>query len=307
MSSSTNSFSGINSESDGLINDLSKTISLKESEDFLKAYPFTKSETKTKRKNGTFPKFDIIKKKRKDKEDNIRKKIKANFHKAIRKIINRKLKENGSKYLLDSFPSSFICDISKKTNFEVMELTYEQLFDYAYNKYKNIDGKDYIIKRKEVAEKKYQKNIEILKYLEENRKISDESGWEIIKNMKYKNLLKAYFNSNEFEQAIEDLSKKETANYTNAYIHFASTYVDYFLNYEPVQSNNSIIKNDINDTKCHSFNTIDLVSIFPSIFENEENDLSESLFFAEKDDYELSKNNCLFYDEAFLFNENPFN
>ena len=64
MSSSTNSFSGINSESDGLINDLSKTISLKESEDFLKAYPFTKSETKTKRKNGTFPKFDIIKKKR---------------------------------------------------------------------------------------------------------------------------------------------------------------------------------------------------------------------------------------------------
>ena len=143
--------------------------------------------------------------------------------------------------------------------------------------------------------------------MDENRKISDESGWEIIKNMKYKNLLKAYFNSNEFEQAIEDLSKKETANYTNAYIHFASTYVDYFLNYEPVQSNNSIIKNDINDTKCHSFNTIDLVSIFPSIFENEENDLSESLFFAEKDDYELSKNNCLFYDEAFLFNEKPFN
>ena len=304
MSSSTNSFSGINSESDGLINDLSKTISLKESEDFLKAYPFTKSETKRKRKNGTFPKFDIIKKKRKDKEDNIRKKIKANFHKAIRKIINRKLKENGSKYLLYSFPSSFICDISKKTNFEVMELTYEQLFDYAYNKYKNIDGKDYIIRRKEVAEKKYQKNIEILKYLDENRKISQESGWDIIKNMKYKHLIKAYFNSKEFEQNIEELSKKETTAYTKSYKYFSSTYVDYFISYKPIKSNKT--KND-NNTNCHSLNTTNLASIFTSIFEKEESEEAESFSSLQIFDNEFSKTNSLFSDEFFLLKENMNN
>ena len=300
----------INFESDGLPNDLSQTIPINELEDSLGVYPFSKSENKTKRKNGKNQKFDIIKDKRKNDRDNIRKKIKSSFHKAIRKIINTKLKKIGSKYLFDSFPANFLSDISKKTNYEVMDLTYEQLFDYAYNKYKNIVGKDYILKKKEVAKKKYSKNIEILKYLNANSKISQESGWDIIKNMKYKHLIKAYFNSNEFEQNIEHLSKKETASYINAYIQFASSYVDYFLGCKSEQGNNNnniIIKNDNNDTKCHSLNSIDLVSIFPSIFEKEENDLSESFFLPEKNDYELTKNNCLFYDDAFLFKEKQIN
>ena len=104
-----------------------------------------------------------------------------------------------------------------------MELTYEHLFDYTYDKYKNIEGKEYIIKRREVAEKQYNKNIEILKYLDSKKRISEESGWEVIKNMKYMDLLKAYFNSNEFEQNIEELSKKETTAYIKSYKYFSST------------------------------------------------------------------------------------
>jgi len=151
----------INFESDGLPNDLSQTIPINELEDSLGVYPFSKSENKTKRKNGKNQKFDIIKDKRKNDRDNIRKKIKSSFHKAIRKIINTKLKKIGSKYLFDSFPANFLSDISKKTNYEVMDLTYEQLFDYAYNKYKNIVGKDYILKKK----KSLKKNIaKILKF-----------------------------------------------------------------------------------------------------------------------------------------------
>ena len=295
MSSLLNSFDEINSESNGLIDDLSQIIPINELNDLndlIDSFPFNKSENKIKRENRMIPKFNIIKQKRKDKEDNIRKKIKANFHKALRKIINKKLKEIGAKYLLNPFPSSFISDISKKTNFEVMQLTYEELFDYAYNKYKNIDGKEYIIKRREVAEKQYNKNIEILKYLDSNKRISEESGWEVIKNMKYMDLLKAYFNSNEFEQNIEELSKKETTDYINAYIYFSSTYVDYFLGYEPIQSNKK--KNENNNANCHTINTVNLSSIFTSIFDNEENDEFESFFNFQNFENEFSKNNCFF-------------
>ena len=35
--------------------------------------------------------------------------------------------------------------------------------------------------------------------------ISEESGWERIKNMKYIDLLKAYMNSNEFQQCIDEI------------------------------------------------------------------------------------------------------
>ena len=304
MSSLTNSFNGINSESKRMVSDLSQTIQINELKELIDSYPFNKSENKIKIENSMRPKFNIIKQKRKDKEDNIRKKIKASFHKALRKIINQKLKEIGSKYLFNPFPSSFICDISKKTNFEVMQLTYEELFDYAYNKYKYIDGKEYIIKRKEVAEKQYNKNIEILKYLDSNKRISEESGWEVIKNMKYMDLFKAYFYSNEFEQNVEKLSKKETTDYINAYIYFSSTYVDYFLGYEPNKNDKMKNDNNHNNTNCHTLNSINLSSIFTSIFENEEDEELEPFFSFQNFDNELTKNNDFFKDDFFLIKEN---
>ena len=303
MSSLTNSFNGINSESNRMVSDLSQTIQINELKELIDSYPFNKSENKIKIENSMRPKFNIIKQKRKDKEDNIRKKIKASFHKALRKIINQKLKLIGSKYLLNPFPSSFICDISKKTNFEVMQLTYEELFDYAYNKYKYIDGKEYIIKRKEVAEKQYNKNIEILKYLDSNKRISEESGWEVIKNMKYMDLFKAYFYSNEFEQNVEKLSKKETTDYINAYIYFSSTYVDYFLGYEPNKNDKMKNDNNLNKTNCHTLNSINLSSIFTSIFENEEDEELEP-FFSFQNDNELTKNIDFFKDDFFIIKEN---
>ena len=307
MSLLTNPFEEINSESDELPYNLSQTIPINELEDLVDSYPFDNQEKKIIRENGSIPKFIITKQKRKDNEDNIRKKIKAGFHKAIRKNINERLIQFGSKYLLNPFPLSFISDISKKTNFEIMQLTYEQLFDYAYNKYKNIEGKEYIMKKREVAEKNYNKNTEILKYLNSNKKISEESGWNIIKNMKYIDLLKAYFNSKEFGQNIEKLSKKETNVYTNAYINCSYTYVDYFLSYKPIKSNKS--KND-NNTNCHSLNTANLASIFTSIFKNEEdeeNEVRESFSSLLNFDNEFSKTNSLFSDEYFLLKENVNN
>ena len=69
-------------------------------------------------------KFHIIEKKltsnrkksRKDKEDDIRKKLKSSFLKNLRKAINKRLEKNGSKHLLESYPQKFNNDITKKKN-----------------------------------------------------------------------------------------------------------------------------------------------------------------------------------------------
>ena len=52
--------------------------------------------------------------KRKYKPDDIRKKIKARFHKAIKNIINENLKKAGSKYYFSFLPQIFISSISRK-------------------------------------------------------------------------------------------------------------------------------------------------------------------------------------------------
>ena len=143
-----------------------------------------------------------------------------------------------------------------------------------------------------------------MKYLDSNKRISEESGWEVIKNMKYMDLFKAYFYSNEFEQNVEKLSKKETTDYINAYIYFSSTYVDYFLGYEPNKSDKMKNDNNLNKTNCHTLNSINLSSIFTSIFENEEDEELEPFFSFQNFDNELSKNNGFFKDDFFLIKEN---
>ena len=71
-----------------------------------------------------------------------------------------------------------------------------------------------------------------LDYLNSNPLISEKSGWQKIKSMKYIDLLKAYFNSDEFAQTISELYKKENKNYINQYIFFSKTYVTFFQSYQ---------------------------------------------------------------------------
>ena len=53
---------------------------------------------------------------RKENSDNIRKKIKSRFIKALKELINRKLKLAGSKKFFDLLPQIFVCNISKDIN-----------------------------------------------------------------------------------------------------------------------------------------------------------------------------------------------
>ena len=122
-----------------------------------------------------------VKKKRKSKPDNIRKKIKARFHKAIKNILNENLIKAGSEELFDFMPQSFIGNISKKVNSRVMNFTFKELLSYDFNKDIN---KEYINSKVDYA--KFYRNQKTLKYLEDNPEISKKSGFSIVKDMKYK-------------------------------------------------------------------------------------------------------------------------
>ena len=168
-----------------------------------------------------------IKKKRKFKSDDIRKKIKCRFHKEIKNLINKNLKNAGSKELFDFFPQIFIGNVTKNVNEKYFDLTYKELLSIDFieeiNKSNYHNGK--------VDKNKYMKNIKVLKYLEKNPEISKNSGFDLIKNKKYKDILKCYFNSEEFENSLIKLKKeKESPEYIQDYIKIAKTYVSFYCN-----------------------------------------------------------------------------
>ena len=306
LNNSSNELNEIESYSDTLLGNSYRIIPLEEIENLSdEVFPFNPSECHKNNEKKTFEMFNTVT--RKNKEDDIRKKFKSGFHRCLKKIINTNLKKADSKYLFESLPQKFIADISRKTNYEVMNLTYEQLFDYTHNQLiangdKNHKEQENIEKRNNAAEKKYEKNKKVLEYLSSNKKMSEESGWERIKNMKYIDLLKAYLNSKEFQQYIEDLSKKESKIYIDAFIYFTSTYIDFFLNYKPNKSSNYLNKNPQFSSNTEEINNasdfnIPTSMILPStIFEikEDDNDFSESLIFSGIEDYELRRENNLF-------------
>ena len=160
---------------------------------------------------------------------NIRKKIKASFHKAIKNIINERIKKAGAKKTFKNFPQCFVTDISKKSNNEALYLTYEQLIEKSYIPKISSKGK-----LKGADLKNFNQNMEVLKYLRENLEISEKSEFEIIKNMKYHEILEAFFMSKEFEETLITLciNRKEPINYIEKFIKIALTYVDCFANYK---------------------------------------------------------------------------
>ena len=75
------------------------------------------------------------------------------------------------------------------------------------------------------------KNKEVLEYLEQNPDIKKNSGFDLIKQKKYKDLLKIYFLSNEFENSILRLKEEnEGTDYIQEYINRAKQYVEFYTN-----------------------------------------------------------------------------
>ena len=163
------------------------------------------------------------KKKRKYKSDDIRKKIKSRFHKTLKNIVNNMLKKGGSKKFFDFLPQNFTGNVSKKVNSQSFEMTFNELLSYNFLDKKN----------KTADSKKSEKNKEVVEYLEQNPEISKNSGYDLIKNIKYKDLLKIYFSSAEFENSISRLKEeKEENDYIQEYIYRAKNYIEFYTNFD---------------------------------------------------------------------------
>jgi hypothetical protein len=201
-----------------------------------------KKEVLKKRKKilGVFKiEHNKLKQKRKYKPDDIRKKIKSRFHKSIRNIINENLKKAGSKYFFSFLPQIFISCISRGKNCQTMNLSYRELLKKDF--VSDIDEKKY--KNKKVDISKYKNNLFVLDYLDKNPDICKKSGFDIISNMKYSDLLEAYFKSEEFDKSIIKLREEnEEEYYINEYINNAKNYIKFFSQ-EPLNLN-KIKKND---------------------------------------------------------------
>ena len=80
---------------------------------------------------------------------------------------------------------------------------------------------------------KYLRNQKVLKYLEENPVIAKRAGFDIIQDMKYKDLLRIYFMSQQFENSIDQLKhENESSSYIQEYIHRAKTYITFYSIYD---------------------------------------------------------------------------
>ena len=159
--------------------------------------------------------------KRKQNSDNIRKKIKARFLKSLKNAINEKLKKAGAKLIFTYLPQSFISNLSKKKNKEVLNMTLKEIL--AKN-FCDGDGKG---KNADLA--KYEHNLFVLQYLQNCQEISEKSNFNNIKNMKYSEIFNEYLKSKEFGLEITTLKQeKENDNYIKDYIIKAINFLNFF-------------------------------------------------------------------------------
>ena len=153
---------------------------------------------------------------RRDNQDNIRKKIKRGFlNNALYNKLNKKLKEIGSKLFLEKFPQKFACDVVKKTNKLLLNMNLEEIFEMKelYNE-------------KEL--KNYYHNLKVVK----NKEIQENEEFKKILNKKYHELFEEYINSDEFIiDEINRLKKNKMHNtYIEKYIYLAENFIEFFSN-----------------------------------------------------------------------------
>ena len=153
---------------------------------------------------------------RRDNQDNIHKKIKRGFlNNALYNKLNKKLKEIGSKLFLEKFPQKFACDVVKKTNKLILNMKLEEIFEMKelYNE-------------KEL--KNYYHNLKVVK----NKEIQENEEFKKILNKKYHELFEEYINSDEFIiDEINRLKKNKMHNtYIEKYIYLAENFIEFFSN-----------------------------------------------------------------------------
>ena len=155
---------------------------------------------------------------RKLKPDSLRKKIKARLHKKLTKIINEKLKTAGSKCFFDMLPQSFITNINIGFNKPLLNITMRELFQKTFGfKSKDKEKIDY--------------NIRIMKYIEDNPDINNNSDVSDFLDSKYSEIIREYLDGDYLQEDIERLrDENEGEEYINRYNFIALHWIEFYEN-----------------------------------------------------------------------------
>ena len=190
---------------------------------FMTIYPkrvtiFSKAENKFEIiKINSSEKF-INKKRRRNKEDDIRRMIgRRFFNDVLLNSINAILKKVGYKNTFEKFQQDVIYYLVKKYNKRVLDMTLEEIFTKKelYNE-NNLE--------------KYNHNLKLINH--EFVDIREISQIDVILNMRYYDLFKEYLASNEFIEEINRLksnNKKFDNFYIEQYIYYNYHFIDNFL------------------------------------------------------------------------------
>ena len=201
-----------------------KIFKIYKDEDYVLFEPENNMENYTKYNSTKLP-FNTWKNKssRKEKPDEIRKKIKSRFFNSLKICINKLLESQLPQKKFEFLPQDFISDITKQVNKNMLEKTLEEvILEYK-------DEKD------EKSEKKYKNNKDLLTYLKKKEKnnVINNKKMRIYKifNSTIKKLFNEYLTSKEFDKSL--LKLKEEGNYVEYikdYIYNAKDFVNYFSN-----------------------------------------------------------------------------
>ena len=170
-----------------------------------------------------------IKRKRKENQDNIRRKIKRTFlNSALIQKINMIIKNKVGILFFKKFQQHFVDDVSKKTNRELLNMTLEEIFR---KKEMYID--------KELPN--YYHNLTLI----ESKEIQENEDLKNILNLKYSELYEEYINSKDFSIDVDRLKKKNNDNfYIQKYINLAKHFIEFIRTKNEVLQKHDVKKDE---------------------------------------------------------------
>ena len=158
-------------------------------------------------------------KRRKYNQDNIRKKIKRGFLSILIDKLNKILVSIGISLYFVKLPQSFVSDVVRKTNKEILNLTLEEIFKkeelYKLDKDEDLS--------------KYHHNLDVIN----NEQIQGNENFKKILNKKYYEIYEEYINSNEFKIGEINRLKKNNPEeaddeYIKKFISLAQHFLEFF-------------------------------------------------------------------------------
>ena len=158
-------------------------------------------------------------KRRKYNQDNIRKKIKRGFLSILIDKLNKILASIGISLYFVKLPQSFVSDVVRKTNKEILNLTLEEIFKKE-ELYKLDKDEDLI---------KYRHNLDVVN----DEEIQGNAEIKNILNKKYYEIYEDYINSKEFKvdeinRLKKNNSKEADDEYIKKYIFLAQHLLEFF-------------------------------------------------------------------------------